>query len=58
MRELLAITDVTEMWGDMVCIAGLTEKLECIRPVTDGGVHMESLQVQRGHHLSERQDLV
>ncbi len=43
MRELLAITDVTNMWSDTVCIAGVTEKLECIRPVIDGGVGVWNL---------------
>ena len=39
MRKLIAITDVTEMWASEVCIAGVTEELECIRPVIEGGVH-------------------
>ena len=43
MRELLAITDVTLMSGDTVCIAGVTENLECIRPVIDGGVGVWNL---------------
>ena len=43
MRELLAITDVTLMWEDMVCIAGVTQDLRCIRPVADGGVRIWSL---------------
>ncbi len=43
MRKLLAITDVTHMWSDIVCIAGLTEDLQCIRPVTEGGVRIWSL---------------
>ena len=43
MRELLAITDVTHMWEDMVCIAGVTQDLRCIRPVADGGVRIWSL---------------
>ena len=47
MRKLLAITDVTHMWGDMVCIAGLTEDLQCIRPVVDGGVRIWSLYKSR-----------
>ena len=40
MRELLAITDVTHMWEDVVCIAGVTQDFRCIRPVTDGGVRI------------------
>ena len=43
MRELLAITDVTHMWEDVVCIAGVTQDFRCIRPVTDGGVRIWSL---------------
>ena len=43
MRKLLAITDVTHMWSDVVCIAGLTEDFQCIRPVVDGGVRIWSL---------------
>ncbi len=43
MKELLAITDLTEMWADQVCIAGVTRSLECIRPVTDSGVRLWSL---------------
>ena len=47
MRRLLAITDVTHMWSDMVCIAGLTEELQCIRPVVDGGVRIWTLYKSR-----------
>lgn len=43
MRKLLTITDVTHMWSDVVCIAGLTEDLRCVRPVVDGGVRIWSL---------------
>ena len=43
MRELIAITDVTEMWASEVCIAGVTEELECIRPVVEGGVQIWDL---------------
>ena len=43
MRELLAITDVTYMWEDVVCIAGVTQDFRCIRPVTDGGVRIWTL---------------
>ena len=47
MRELIAITDVTEMEGDQVCIAGVTQDLECIRPVVKGGVRLWSLYENR-----------
>ena len=47
MRKLLAITDVTYMWSDVVCIAGLTQDFECIRPVADGGVRLWSLYKSR-----------
>ena len=40
MRELIAITDVTEMWASEVCIAGVTPEFQCIRPVTEGGVQI------------------
>lgn len=43
MRELIAITDVTEMWASQVCIAGVTPKFECIRPVVEGGVQQWDL---------------
>ena len=43
MRELIAITDVTEMWASEVCIAGITPEFECIRPVIEGGVQMWDL---------------
>lgn len=43
MRELIAITDVTEMWASQVCIAGVTPKFECVRPVIEGGVQMWDL---------------
>ena len=43
MRRTLVITDLTYMWADMVCIAGVGEDGECIRPIIDGGV--------RQHHL-------
>ena len=43
MRELIAITDVTEMWASQVCIAGVTPKFECIRPVIEGGVQLWDL---------------
>lgn len=38
MRELIAITDVTHMWGDQVCIAGVNKDLRCIRPIVERGV--------------------
>ena len=47
MRELLAITDVTHMWEDVVCIAGVTQDSRCIRPVADGGVRIWTLYKSR-----------
>lgn len=47
MRELIAITDVTEMWSDQVCIAGVNQKLDCIRPVIEGGVYIWDLYQDR-----------
>ena len=47
MRELITITDVTEMSGDQVCIAGVNSKLECIRPVIGGGVRISHLYKDR-----------
>ena len=43
MRRTLVITDLTYMWADMVCIAGVDEDGECVRPIIDDGV--------RQHHL-------
>jgi hypothetical protein len=43
MRELIAITDVTEMWASEVCVAGVTQNLDCIRPVIEGGVQIWDL---------------
>ena len=43
MRKTLVITDVTEMTGDEVCVAGIDEMGFCIRPVTPWGL--------RRHHL-------
>ncbi len=43
MRELIAITDVTEMWASEVCVAGVTQELECVRPVIEGGVQLWDL---------------
>ena len=43
MRELIAITDVTEMWASQVCVAGITQELDCIRPVVEGGVQIWDL---------------
>lgn len=38
MRKTLVITDVTEMRGDEVCVAGIDEVGFCVRPVLRGGV--------------------
>lgn len=58
MKKLLAITDVTHMWSDVVCIAGLTEGLQCIRPVVEGGgPHLESVQVQSAGDLPQFENL-
>ena len=35
------------MQGDRVCIAGVTEELECVRPVVDDGVRIWSLYQSR-----------
>ena len=43
MRELIAITDVTEMWASEVCVAGVMQNLDCIRPVIGGGVQIWDL---------------
>ena len=43
MRRTLVITDLTYMWADMVCIAGVGEDGECVRPIVEDGV--------RQHHL-------
>ena len=43
MQRTLVITDLTYMWADMVCIAGVGEYGECVRPIIDDGV--------RQHHL-------
>ena len=43
MRRTLVITDLTYMWADEVCIAGIGEDGECVRPITEDGV--------RRHHL-------
>ena len=43
MRRTLVITDLTYMWADTVCIAGVGEDGECVRPIIDDGV--------RQHHL-------
>jgi hypothetical protein len=38
MREILVITDLTQMpIGNQVCVTGINEKGECIRPICDGG---------------------
>ena len=46
MRKTLTITDVTEMRGDEVCIAGIDEVGFCVRPILPGGVRL--------HHLYHR----
>ena len=43
MRRTLVITDLTYMWADTVCIAGVSEDGECVRPIIEDGV--------RQHHL-------
>ena len=43
MRKTLTITDVTEMRGDEVCIAGIDEVGFCVRPVVPGGVRLHHL---------------
>ena len=42
-RTTLAITDLTHMWDDVVCIASVDEEGPCIRPVRDGGVRRAHL---------------
>lgn len=38
MRQTIVITDLTQMpAGNQVCVAGISEKGECIRPVCSGG---------------------
>lgn len=38
MRQTLVITDLTQMpIGNQVCVTGINEKGECIRPICDGG---------------------
>ena len=43
MRKTLIITDLTYMWGDDVCNAGVDAEGRCVRPVTRGGVKREHL---------------
>ena len=43
MRKTLIITDVTEMRGDEVCVAGIDEVGLCIRPMLRGGVRRRHL---------------
>ena len=42
-RKTLVITDLTYMWGSEVCMAGLDEQGNCVRPVTPGGVRRYQL---------------
>ena len=39
----LAITDLTYMWDEEVCIAGVTDDGRCVRPVRQGGVQRSHL---------------
>lgn len=50
MRKTLVVTDVTRMGGDRVCVAGIDERGNCVRPVTPGDV--------REHHLYQGQQVV
>ncbi len=43
MRKTLVITDVTEMRGDEVCVAGIDEVGFCVRPMLRGGVRQRHL---------------
>ena len=43
MRTQLAITDLTHMWGDQVCIAGVDGAGNCVRPVKPNGVRRHDL---------------
>ena len=49
-RKTLVITDLTYMWADVVCVAGLDEEGHCVRPITPDGV--------RQHHLFRQGCLV
>lgn len=46
MRKTLTMTDVTEMRGDEVCVAGIDEVGFCVRPVVPGGVRLSHLYVR------------
>lgn len=44
MRQTIVITDLTQMpEGDQVCVVGINEKGECIRPVCKGGFQKKYL---------------
>lgn len=44
MRQTIVITDLTQMpEGDQVCVVGISEKGECIRPVCEGGFQKKYL---------------
>lgn len=46
MRQVIVITDLTQMpAGDEVCVVGINEKGECIRPVCEGGFKKKYLYV-------------
>lgn len=45
MRKTLIITDLTRMYGQRVCIAGLDSGFSCIRPVLPSGVYQSHLYV-------------
>ena len=46
MRQTVVITDLTQMpEGDEVCVVGISEKGECIRPVCEGGFKKKYLYV-------------
>lgn len=44
MRQTIVITDLTQMpEGDQVCVVGISEKGECIRPICEGGFQKKYL---------------
>ena len=46
MRQIIVITDLTQMpAGNQVCVAGISENGECIRPVCNGGFLKKYLYV-------------
>jgi len=46
MRQTIVITDLTQMpAGNQVCVVGISEKGECIRPVCEGGFQKKYLYV-------------